>query len=116
MRRRSRRRRVEDADWQYGGSGHLFPDFSWTNRPDMTGSEAPQRLQDAWVGSFMAIQDVLGAVKDGHCFLINMGRLARLCRIWRAGGAALLLSVDPFMQLRADLRLCTLRPHPRAQL
>jgi hypothetical protein len=60
------------ARWRYGGDGDLFPDLTWTNRPDMTGSEAPQFLQDAWTAVFLAIKDVLGAAKNGGCFLINM--------------------------------------------
>lgn len=57
--------------WRYGGSGDLFPDLTWDNRPDMTGSEAPQWLQDAWVATMLAMKDVLGVVKDGNCFLVN---------------------------------------------
>ena len=60
------------SDWRYGGEGNLFADLSWSNRPDMTGSEAPRCLQDAWVASIMAIQDVLGAVKNGNCVLVGM--------------------------------------------
>lgn len=60
------------AEWQYGGAGNLFPNLTWSNRPDMTGSEAPHALQDAWVATFMAMQDVLGAVKNGNCVLIGL--------------------------------------------
>ena len=56
----------------YGGSGELFPDITWNNRPDMAGSEASETLQMAWVAVIMAIQGELGSVKDGNCFLINM--------------------------------------------
>jgi len=29
-----------DGAWHLGGGGDLFPDLSWSSRPDMTGSEA----------------------------------------------------------------------------
>ena len=62
----------ETAAWLYGGSNDLFPNLPWETRPNMTGSEASEDLQRAWVATIMAIQDTLGAVKNGNCFLINM--------------------------------------------
>jgi hypothetical protein len=38
----------------------------------MAGSEATEDLQRAWVAAIMAIQDVLGFVKNGNCFLVAM--------------------------------------------
>ena len=38
----------------------------------MAGSEASEALQRAWVATIMAIQDVLGAVKNGNCHLVNL--------------------------------------------
>ena len=58
--------------WRYGGSDELFPGLTWANRPSMAGSEASEDLQRAWVAVIMAIQDVLGAVKNGNCFLVNV--------------------------------------------
>jgi hypothetical protein len=55
-----------------GGEGDLFADLSWTNRPDMSGSEAPRRLQDAWVATVLAIRDLCGSVRNGSCHLINL--------------------------------------------
>ena len=62
----------QETAWLYGGSNELFPNLAWETRPDMAGSEASEDLQRAWVATIMAIQDVLGAVKNGNCFLINM--------------------------------------------
>ena len=63
---------MQETAWLYGGSNHLFAGLTWANRPDMTGSEASEDLQRAWVATIMAIQDVMGAVKNGNCFLVNM--------------------------------------------
>ena len=38
----------------------------------MAGSEASEDLQRAWVATINAIQDVLGAVENGNCFLVAM--------------------------------------------
>ena len=53
---------MQDTGWLYGGSDVLFPGLTWANRPDMTGSEASEDLQRAWVATIMAIQDVLDAI------------------------------------------------------
>jgi hypothetical protein len=34
-----------EGQWQYGGDGDLYPDLSWTNRPDMTGSKGLHRIR-----------------------------------------------------------------------
>ena len=59
------------AGGSYGGGGDLFPDLSWDNRPDMTGSEASEDLQRAWVATIMAIRDMRGTLRAGSCFLLN---------------------------------------------
>lgn len=58
--------------WLCGGGGDLFPDLTWTNRPDMTGSEAPEALQDAWVATMLSIKMMVGRVAEGSCFLVNL--------------------------------------------
>jgi hypothetical protein len=63
---------MRDTAGLYGGSNELFPGLTWANRPDMTGSEAKADLQRAWVAVFLAIQDVLGSVRNGNCFLVNV--------------------------------------------
>jgi hypothetical protein len=63
---------MQETAWLYGGSDVLFPGLTWANRPNMTGSEASEDLQRAWVATIMAIQDVLGAVKNGKCHLVNL--------------------------------------------
>jgi len=55
-----------------GGRGDLFPELSWDNRPDFTGSEAPEPLQAAWVATVLAIRDLCGSVRNGSCHLINL--------------------------------------------
>jgi len=42
------------------------------NRPTIFGNEASDDLQRAWVATIKAIQAVLGAVKNGNCFLVNV--------------------------------------------
>ncbi len=63
---------MQETGWLYGGSDVLFPGLTWATRPNMAGSEASEDLQRAWVATIMAIQDVLGAVKNGNCFLVAM--------------------------------------------
>ena len=59
--------------WQFGGGGDLFPDLGWANRPDMTGSEAPRELQDAWVAIALAVGLELGGrLRNGACYYINL--------------------------------------------
>ena len=58
--------------WLEGGEGDLWADLTWTNRPDMTGSEAPAALQNAWVATVLAIRDVCGTLSNGTCHLINL--------------------------------------------
>ena len=60
------------STWAYGGSGDLFPDLTWDNRPSFAGSEAPERLQDAFVATVLAIKDMMGALREGSCFYINL--------------------------------------------
>ena len=64
--------RKRDPVWLFGGGGDLFPGLDWANRPDLTGSEASEDLQRAWVATVMAIRDVRGAVRAGSCFYINL--------------------------------------------
>jgi hypothetical protein len=42
------------SNWLHGGSGDLSTDLSWTNRPNMSGSEASEVLQDIWAATLMA--------------------------------------------------------------
>ena len=58
--------------WIEGGEGDLWADLTWTNRPDMTGSEAPAALQNAWAATVLAIRDVCGTLSNGTCHLINV--------------------------------------------
>jgi hypothetical protein len=58
-----------NSDWIYGGSGDLFPDLTWENRPDMTGSEAPEILQNVWVAVMLATREKLSAITPGSCFV-----------------------------------------------
>ena len=58
--------------WLYGGSGDLFPEITWTCRPSMEGSEAPEALQDVWTATVMAIKWTTGSLRDGSCFLVNL--------------------------------------------
>jgi hypothetical protein len=60
------------AGWIEGGDSDLWADLTWANRPDMTGSQAPSLLQDVWVATILAIQDVCGALGNGTCHLINV--------------------------------------------
>ena len=63
---------MQETAWQYGGSDELFPNLTWETRPNMAGSEASEDLQRAWVATITAIQVLLGAVKNGNCFLVAM--------------------------------------------
>ena len=57
--------------WIEGGDGDLWAGLTWANRPDMTGSKAPS-LQDVWVATVLAIQDVCGTLSNGTCHLVNL--------------------------------------------
>ena len=41
----------DTGTWSFGGSADLFPGLTWENRPDMSGSEASEDLQQAWVAA-----------------------------------------------------------------
>jgi bifunctional DNA primase/polymerase-like protein len=67
--------RIERALAPWLGSGDLFPDLTWTNRPDMTGSDAPGALQDIWVAVMLAMRATMGAIKPGKCFVTAFAAL-----------------------------------------
>jgi hypothetical protein len=56
-------------DWIYGGSGDLFQGLTWENRPDMSGSRAPEVLRHIWTAVMLATRDKLGAIRPGSCFV-----------------------------------------------
>ena len=60
------------SGWIAGGDGDLWPDLTWTDRPDMEGSGAADALQDVWVATVLAIRDLCGALGNGTCHLINV--------------------------------------------
>ena len=67
--------RIASALAPWLGSGDLFPDIGWANRPDMAGSEAPEALQDVWIAMVMAMREVHGTVRLGRCGLLNLAAL-----------------------------------------
>jgi hypothetical protein len=66
----------------------LFPALAWTNRPDMTGSEAPNVLQDIWVATMRAMRDVHGGIKPGACFVTVAAALPLVQELFDAKAVA----------------------------
>lgn len=62
----------DGVHWTQGGTVEIWPDLTWTSRPDMTGSEAPPCLQDAWTATVLAIRELEHEVRNGWCFLLNL--------------------------------------------